>query len=137
MNLPFNCLLKSNEWFNSWWKWNLYQIEKTINVEWIIWIKSAIFFHLMKEILKSLWRISKWLNMISIDELNQSRRYLNFKLIWSHKFFQTDLNRNNWVNNLIHSKFNGIDWNWFIWWLNDLNEIFLIFWIWMNWNDSS
>ena len=48
-------------------------------------------FQLMKQILKSLWRISEWLNMISIDELNQSRRYLtsnwsevinSFKLIW-------------------------------------------------------
>ena len=81
----------------------------------------------MKEILKSLWRISKWLNIISIHELNQSRRYLNFKLIWSDKFFQIDLNRNNWVNSLIHSKFNQIDWNWFIWQLNDLNEIFFNF----------
>ena len=44
----------------------------------------------MKEILKSLWRISKWLNIISIDELNQLRRYLNFKLIWSDKFFQIE-----------------------------------------------
>ena len=52
------------------------------------------------------------------------KKIFNFKLIWSHKFFQTDLNRNNWVNDLIHSKFNGIDWNWFIWWLKDLNEIF-------------
>ena len=50
-NLPFKCLLKSNGWFNSWWKWNFNHIEKTIYVEWIIWIKSAIFFHLMKEIL--------------------------------------------------------------------------------------
>ena len=45
----------------------------------------------------------------------------------SDKFFQVELNGNNWVNDHIHSKFNGIDWNWFIWWLNDLNEIFFYF----------
>ena len=78
----------------------------------------------MKETLKPLWRISKWLNIISIDELNRLRRYLNFQLMESEQFFQIDLNRNNWVNSLIHTKFNRIYWNWFIWWLKDLNEIF-------------
>ena len=92
-------------------------------------------FHLMKERFKSLWRISKWLNMISIDELNKLRRYLNFQLMESDKFFQIDLNRNIWVNSLVHSKFNQIDWNCFIWWLNDLNDTNEIFLIFLNWNE--
>ena len=54
-------------------------------------------------------------------------KIFNFKLMESDEFFQVELNGNNWVNDHIHSKFNRIDWNWFIWWLNDLNEIFLIF----------
>ena len=51
-------------------------------------------------------------------------KIFNFKLMESDEFFQVELNRNNWVNDDIHSKFNQIDWNWFIWRLKDLNKIF-------------
>ena len=62
------------------------------------------------------YHLNSWIKSI--------KKIFNFKLIWSDKFFQVELNGNNWVNSLIHSKFNQIDWNWFIWWLKDLNEIF-------------